>query len=115
MNNKLFGQWCESKAAEFLNSLGFEMIERNVRFREGELDIICLKNGVIHFVEVKGRRNLDFGEGIEAVDMRKLEKMKKAAIKWRLRTKDYREFKFYFVGILESGTALIISHGEICE
>lgn len=47
------GNIAETKACDYLLTLGFEIIERNFYSRFGEIDIIAKKNSVIHFVEVK--------------------------------------------------------------
>ncbi len=43
----------ENIAWEFLKKHGFEIIERNYLRKWGEIDIVAIKGGVIHFVEVK--------------------------------------------------------------
>lgn len=53
MSRKI-GEAYENKACEFLITRGFEIIERNFYSRFGEIDIIAKKDGVLHFVEVKG-------------------------------------------------------------
>jgi putative endonuclease len=54
LNNTTIGNQNESKAVLFLESEGFEIIERNYYARKlGEIDIIALFEGVLHFIEVK--------------------------------------------------------------
>jgi len=50
------GRAAEEAAAAFLRRAGFAIIERNVRFRAGEIDLVCRDDGVVVFVEVKCRR-----------------------------------------------------------
>lgn len=47
------GNIAEAKAREFLVQKGFRIVETNFYSKLGEIDIIALKNNVIHFVEVK--------------------------------------------------------------
>lgn len=47
------------------------MVARNVRSREGEIDIVAARDGVVAFVEVKTRRTAAFGTPAEAVTFRK--------------------------------------------
>ena len=62
MNSKKKGDIYEIKACEYLLSIGFEIIETNYYARKlGEIDIICKKDNIYHFVEVKS------GESFEAV------------------------------------------------
>ena len=53
MNTKERGNRGEEKAAFYLISKGFSIIERNWRTKGGEIDIIAYKNDTIVFVEVK--------------------------------------------------------------
>ena len=53
MNTKLTGNQGEKRASAYLESKGFEIIERNWRTNRGELDIIAVKNDILVFVEVK--------------------------------------------------------------
>ena len=53
MNSKIIGNEGESRASAYLESKGFEIIERNWRTKLGEIDIIAYKNDVLVFVEVK--------------------------------------------------------------
>ena len=53
MNTKERGNRGEEKAAFYLISKGFSIIERNWRTKGGEIDIIAYKNDILVFVEVK--------------------------------------------------------------
>jgi uncharacterized protein (TIGR00252 family) len=48
----------EHYAAEYLTRKGYTILERNYQTRQGELDIVAQKEGVICFVEVKSRKTL---------------------------------------------------------
>ena len=47
------GNIAEQKACEFLREQDFDIIDRNVYSRFGEIDIIAVKDEVLHFIEVK--------------------------------------------------------------
>lgn len=51
--SRALGNIAEDKACEYLMSLGFMIIERNYTLRGGEIDIICIKDNILHFIEVK--------------------------------------------------------------
>lgn len=57
----------EKLAAEHLANLGFEIIDRNVRYPEGELDIVAARNTRTVFVEVKTRRGNAMGTPEDAI------------------------------------------------
>jgi len=65
----------EDKAAHYLEENGYVILERNYRTRKGEIDIICEKDGILIFVEVKTRKGKSFGEPTEAVDPHKVKKI----------------------------------------
>ena len=110
MNNWLdkreFGVWCEDAAAAWLAGKGWHVLERNVRFREGEIDIVAvrgggagLRGGRLRFVEVKGRRSRSFGDVVEALTHKKLLRMRRAIWKWRERSGDRRPGEIWFLGV----------------
>lgn len=53
MNTRIVGNDGEMRACEHLVRNGYEIIERNWRTRDGEIDIIAYKNQTVVFVEVK--------------------------------------------------------------
>ena len=55
-HRQTLGRAAEDAAARFLHGAGLAVAERNVRFREGEIDLVCRDDGVVVFVEVKCRR-----------------------------------------------------------
>ena len=50
------GRAAEEAAARHLERTGLRVVARNVRSRQGELDLVCRDGDVIVFVEVKCRR-----------------------------------------------------------
>ena len=57
--SRALGDIAEEKACEYISSLGFQIIERNFTLRGGEIDIIAIKGGVLHFIEVKSGSSYD--------------------------------------------------------
>ena len=53
------GKIAEAKAIEYLQKLGFIVIDRNFYTKFGEIDIVAIKNSTIHFVEVKSGKNFE--------------------------------------------------------
>jgi putative endonuclease len=67
MNRRRIGTDAEEAAAAALRRAGYRVVDRNVRFNFGEIDLVCEKGGVLVFVEVKARRAADHGNPFEAV------------------------------------------------
>ena len=65
------GQTGEDLACYYLSNLGYEIIQRNFRYRKGEIDIIAKDKDEVVFIEVKTRSSGDYGEPAEAVTARK--------------------------------------------
>lgn len=76
---KKLGDIGEDIATDFLKSNGYKIEDRNFRKRFGEIDIIASKKGILHFIEVKYRKDEGFGTAIEYVTKQKLEKILKTA------------------------------------
>jgi putative endonuclease len=74
-----FGQISEDRAAAYLMARGYTIRERNWRFQRKEVDIIAQKNGILVFVEVKARRNDNFGDALDAVTDDKIRNLIHAA------------------------------------
>jgi len=72
-----FGRDGENKAASFLKSGGYIIIDRNVRFSIGEIDIVAQNEKYIVVIEVKTRRSAEYCHPIESVHKKKREKIKK--------------------------------------
>lgn len=77
-----FGQASEMRAEQFLIAKGYRILDRNVRLSIGELDLVADDQGVIVFVEVKGRSTDAFGGARLAVDHRKRAKLSKLAAQY---------------------------------
>jgi len=67
------GNLAEDKAYKFLDENGFMIVERNFYSRFGEIDIIAIKDEVLHFVEVKS--GLDFESAIQNITPKKLARL----------------------------------------
>ncbi len=73
------GEYTESLACQFLENKGFKLIEKNFNCRLGEIDLVMLDNETLVFVEVRYRRNTNFGSGAESITASKQAKLIKAA------------------------------------
>src|SRR3972149_4059091 len=71
MDNRQMGRQGEDLAVEFLTEEGYEILERNWRFKHIEVDIIARDNDQLVIVEVKSRSGNTWGEPSTAVDIRK--------------------------------------------
>jgi putative endonuclease len=73
------GDYGESLAARYLQQQGLEIIARKVRYRVGELDLICQDGDACVFIEVKARQSDAFGGPLAAVTAAKQNRLRRAA------------------------------------
>lgn len=78
-NKRKLGGRFEELAAEYLIGQGLEVIERNYRNRQGEIDLIARDGSYLVFVEVKYRSNDKKGDPAEAVGYYKQGRIRAAA------------------------------------
>jgi len=69
------GEWGESLAAEHLAANGYEIVERNWRCTQGEIDLVVWAGLQLVFVEVKTRRGRAMGSPEESVTQRKAQRL----------------------------------------
>ncbi len=92
MNTTKVGQAAEAAVTDKLVSAGYHIIARNARTRFYEIDIIAVKAGRVHFVEVKYRRASYAGDGVAAITPAKLSKLARAAQAWLGENNQYDGF-----------------------
>jgi len=73
------GRKGEDAAVAYLVGLGYEVVDRNVHMRYGELDCVARDGAVLVFVEVKTRASARFGTPMEAVSATKQMRLCRAA------------------------------------
>jgi len=73
------GQQAEALAAAFLDKRGLTVVTRNFRCRGGEIDLVCRDGKTLVFVEVRLRRNTNFGGAGASITARKRQRIILAA------------------------------------
>ena len=79
MNRRALGKAYEEKAAAFLESRGYEILERNFSSPGGEIDLIARDGQYLVFVEVKYRKNNKKGGAAAAVSTAKQKTISRVA------------------------------------
>ncbi|WP_137844916.1 YraN family protein [Microbacterium sp. 2FI] len=77
-----FGRDGENRAASYLESRGYEVLDRNWRSRDGEIDLVVADDRNVVVVEVKTRRGVGFGHPFEAIDARKRARLWRLSVAW---------------------------------
>lgn len=76
------GRRGEDCALTYLTAAGYQLVERNWRCAQGEVDLIVARDGEVVFVEVKTRSSVRFGHPFEAITPVKLARLRRLAYAW---------------------------------
>lgn len=90
--SKVVGDRGEALAADYLENDGYKIIDRNVRYTFGEIDIVARKGKSLHFVEVRCRRKGSMMSPLETITPQKIRKIKNAATAYSQGTR-FRELR----------------------
>lgn len=79
---RTLGALGEDLAAQWYEDNGYEVLDRNWRRREGEIDLIVSCGKTVAFCEVKTRSTDRFGSGVESVLPAKQRRIRRLAARW---------------------------------
>jgi putative endonuclease len=80
--NRSLGMSGEEAAAAWYVANGYDVVARNWRCREGELDLIVRTGRTYVFCEVKTRTSRAFGAPVEAITRDKQQRVRRLAATW---------------------------------
>lgn len=92
MQTTYIGRHAEAAAVRYLEARGYQVVARNWRRRECEIDIVARNDTTIHLVEVKYRGSDGAGRGLEYITPQKLRQMTYAANRWVAENRWYGEY-----------------------
>jgi putative endonuclease len=72
----------EDAVARWYEAAGYDLVDRNWRCRDGELDLIVRRGATLVFCEVKTRASTRFGTPVEAVTLTKQRRLRTLAVRW---------------------------------
>ncbi|MFQ1018143.1 YraN family protein [Gilliamella sp. Occ3-1] len=111
-NKKQIGEHYENIARQYLLKQGLKFLAHNSHFRFGELDLIMLDNKCLVFIEVRYRKNANFGDAEMTVTLNKQNKIKQAALQWMMMQNlniEDTEFRFDVFAITGNSQKWIIN------
>jgi putative endonuclease len=82
LHNRTLGIQGEDAVAAWYEAQGYDVVARNWRCREGELDLIVRDRRTFVFCEVKSRTSTVFGAPVEAVTSQKQARLRRLAARW---------------------------------
>jgi len=106
------GKEGEQIAVDFLIQKGYEIKERNWRFKKAEIDIIAQRENVLVAVEVKTRSTDDFGDPQDFLKPKQKKQLVSAMDEY-VTSKDLNvEVRFDVIGIIKNKIEIKIEHFE---
>jgi putative endonuclease len=111
-NSKDYGAEGENHASNYLKTQGYQILERNWRFKKLEIDIIAKKNNLLVFVEVKTRKNSTFGEPEIFVTRKKQSFLIAAANEYIMKKNLDNEARFDIIAISQLNNNETVKHLE---
>jgi putative endonuclease len=105
MNPKdALGRQGEQLAADYLETTGLEILERNWRCSQGEIDIVAADGRVLVVCEVKTRSGVRYGTPLEAITRPKARRLRRLAALWLVtQSVLFDEIRIDVVGVLRNG------------
>ena len=79
------GRAAEDRALAWLQAQGLVLVERNVRSRRGEIDLVMREGSTLVFVEVRQRKSARFGGAAASIGATKRARMWRSAETYLLR------------------------------
>ena len=108
----------EALARDMYKIKGYRIVERNFKCKIGEIDLICARDKLLVFCEVKARTSLTFGLPAESIDEKKMRHLRRAAASYlsqgmRL-NRLYKDFdiRFDIVEVIFVGNKCEVNHIE---
>jgi len=89
----------EELATNWLKEKGYSILHRNWRHSYYELDIVALKNKMLHFIEVKTLNNSPFGHPEDSVTKKKFKNHQRAANEFLFLNPGYKWIQYDILSI----------------
>lgn len=86
----------EEAVAQWYAAAGYDVVARNWRCAQGELDLVCRRGRSVVFCEVKTRTSDAFGAPVEAVTRDKQMRVRRLAARWLQDAADFRPVDIRF-------------------
>jgi putative endonuclease len=97
------GRRFEDAAADHLVRAGYRILARNLRHGHGEVDLVAERDGVVAFVEVKGRTGRGCGHPLEAITGRKRREVEAVARWWARENRPAQGYRFDAIAVETAG------------
>ena len=100
---KITGDKAEDQACQFLQEKGLKLKQRNFATKLGEVDLIMQDADSLVFIEVRYRKNSDFGGAAMSITPKKQQRIIKAALAYQKKHAPQSSMRFDVVAIEGEG------------
>ena len=100
------GNQAEDKACQYLQKQGLKLLSKNFSTKAGEIDLIMRDGETLVFVEVRYRKNSDFGGAAASVTPKKQQRIIKAALAYQQKEAPQSSMRFDVVALEGDNMAL---------
>jgi putative endonuclease len=109
LDSRELGRRGERRAAWFYRLRGYRVVARNVRLRDGEIDLVVRRGRTLVIVEVKTRQSTTAGEGFDSVDRAKREQLVRLADQYVANLRDI-ELRYDVLSLFWNGRRFVVTH-----
>lgn len=106
------GKEIENLAGAYLKQQGLKLVTVNYRCKMGEVDLIMWDSEILVFIEVRFRRNANYGDGVATINSSKQRRIKKAAVHYLQQHNLYDKVACRFDVISVASASKFDSHNE---
>lgn len=102
MERKARGKKGEELAALYLERQGYQILKRNYRLPQGEIDLVAREGNTLAFIEVRTKSTDFYGTPAESISERKKRRLRQLAAQFLAREgagREIRAFRFDVVAI----------------
>ena len=96
------GEDAEAACYHYLKTQGLKLVEKNFNSRFGEIDIIMLDKTMLVFIEVRFRKNAQFGGALESITPSKQNKLRRTAELYLQKNAQHKNARFDVVSMSKS-------------
>jgi len=105
------GRLGENRAVWYLRVRGYSILERNVRTKLGEIDVVARRGNIVAFIEVKTRQSRAAGEPHSAVDRPKQLRIARLAGDYVMRNRiEGCSIRFDVISAFWTGRRFAVTH-----
>jgi len=105
-SRKQSGNEAEQQACKHLQAHGLKLLDKNFSIKAGEVDLIMNDGETLVFIEVRYRKNADFGGAAASVTHKKQQRIIKAALTYQQKHAPQSSMRFDVVAIEGDNRAL---------